>query len=79
MRYIIILLLLGCGLSSANAQTDSVYAYYDLRWTKLDGKTDAEYFRVVKDRADGKYVVRDYIFQASCSLLRYALFSSRNL
>ena len=60
MRYIIILLLLGCGLSPANAQTDSVYAYYDLRWNKLDGRTDAEYFRVVKDRPDGKYVVRDY-------------------
>lgn len=46
--------------SSAVAQRDSIYGYYDMLWKKLDNKEDAKFFRVVKDRPDGKYLVRDY-------------------
>ena len=60
MKYLILPFIVMSSLSPSIAQTDSIYAYYDLRWSKLDDKTDAKYFRVVKDRPDGKYVVRDY-------------------
>lgn len=46
--------------SSAVAQEDSIYGYYDMRWKKLDSKEEAKFFRVVKDNPDGKYLVRDY-------------------
>jgi antitoxin component YwqK of YwqJK toxin-antitoxin module len=59
MRSLILLLFVAI-TSSTLAQQDSIYGYYDAQWKKLDDNEDATFFRVVKDRPNGNYLVRDY-------------------
>jgi TonB family protein len=60
MKPSILLSLILVATSPALAQQDSIYGYYDMLWKKVSDKNTAKYFRVVKDRPGGQYLVRDY-------------------